>query len=108
MAKLFAIRPRKTVIRAGYLFCPKCYRRTPGEMFIMEETFCLLGITPWRTAGECRYFLTCHRCDESFEESGDWAFDFGDHAEPKLWECRTCGEQNTSEQFHCRRCGRHV
>lgn len=108
MPVLFAILPRKRSIRKGYLFCPRCYQRTSGEMFHIESVFYLLGFIPVGSTGESQNLLTCHRCAESFEESGDWAFDFGDHAEPQLWECRKCGEQNTSERFNCRRCGRHV
>jgi hypothetical protein len=105
---LYTIGSRKEVVRTGYLFCRKCWRRTPGEMFLLQQVFYLLGFIPLRTIGESPNFLTCHRCGETFEESGDWAFDFGDHAEPKTWECRTCGQANTSERFRCSRCGRHV
>jgi hypothetical protein len=77
-------------------------------MFLLEETLYLLGFIPAWSVGESRNFLACHRCAESFEESGEWAFDFGDHPEPRVWECRHCGEPNPNVRFHCRRCGRHV
>jgi hypothetical protein len=77
-------------------------------MFLVEEASYLLGVIPAGTVGESKNFLTCHRCGDSFEETGDWAFDFGDHDAPKLWECRNCGQWNTSERFRCQRCGRHI
>jgi ribosomal protein L37E len=101
-------RARKEHIRTGYLFCPRCWQRTPGDLFLVKKVFYLLGLIPLMTVDESRTFVTCRRCGQTFEESGDWAFDFGDHAEPRTWECRTCGQQNTSERFRCSRCGKHV
>src|SRR5262245_21111984 len=83
---LFSLRPRKRPIRSGYLFCPNCRRRTPGEMFVMTSRFYLLGFIPTGSVSESKNFLGCGQCGESFDEDGDWAFDFGDHAEPLLWD----------------------
>src|SRR3954454_8483615 len=108
MALLISFRQRRQAVRAGYLFCPKCYRRTPGEMFVVANAAYFLGFIPCGSVGGSVNFLACGRCGESFAEAGDWAFDFGDHPEPTLWDCRACGEQNTSERFRCRRCGKHI
>jgi hypothetical protein len=105
---LFAIKPRRRVLRTGHLFCPTCRRRTPGDMFVVEDVFYLLGFLPAAQVGESANFLACRLCGDEFAEAGDWAFDFGDHKEPRTWECRSCGGRNTSEQFHCTRCGKHV
>jgi len=105
---LFSFKPRKRSVRTGYLFCPNCRRRTPGEMFVMTSRFYLLGFIPTGSVSESKSFLGCRQCGESFEEDGDWAFDFGDHIEPLLWDCRSCGEMNTNDRFHCRQCGKHI
>ncbi len=105
---LFSTHPRKKHLRDGYLFCPKCRRRTTGELYLMEDSFYLLGLIPTGSVGESRNFLGCRECGETFEESGDWAFDFGDHPEPKRWDIRRCGAWNTSEQLHGQGGGRHI
>jgi hypothetical protein len=106
--RIFGISTRKRTLRTGYLSCPTCCERTRGELSLKERIFYFLGFVPLGSVGESRNFLTCHSCGESFEESGDWAYDFGDHREPKQWDCRRCGEQNPGDQFRCRRCRRHV
>src|SRR4051794_1641068 len=101
-------RPRRRRVRDGYFFCRGCLGRTPGEMFVVENVLYLFGLLPVSTGEESRTHLECLRCGRDFEESGDWPFDFGDHAQPKLWDCRQCGTQNTSERLRCSSCGRHI
>jgi hypothetical protein len=101
--------PRTKVVRKGYLFCRKCLRRTSGELRLVEQVSYLFGFLPLGVTGASANYLTCQTCDSTFnEEEGDWAFDFGDHAEPKKWDCRRCGEVNTSERFTCRKCGKRI
>lgn len=105
---VLGVRDRKRSLRAGHLFCPRCYRRTPGEMFLVERRAYLFNLLPVWTLSESPNFLGCGRCGGAFEEKGDWAFDFGDHPVPRVWDCRHCGEQNTSERCRCGRCARPV
>lgn len=92
MAIFYAIRTKPRMLRKGFLFCPSCYRRTQGEMFCNESRLCLFGLLPLVTVAASPNYLACHSCGGRFEESGDFAYDFGDHAEPRIWDCRRCGE----------------
>src|SRR5262245_34332185 len=105
---LYTIVPSKKVLGAGYLFCPRCRERNPGERFLEERFLYALGFLPLWAVGEAKHYYACHRCAQSFEETADHVFDFGDHAHPKLWDCLRCGELNPSDRFNCRRCGRRI
>jgi hypothetical protein len=93
----------RTVDR-GYFFCPVCQSREACALRTVGRYFSLFFI-PVIPLGSRGMFYQCGRCQRQFDENAGLPFDFGEHREPKMWECLYCHAQNPGHIGTCRSCG---
>jgi hypothetical protein len=89
---------------SAYFFCPVCRSRKHCTQGSRSSYFSLffLPLIPLATLGE---YYRCEGCQKLFDPDAKFPFDFGDHANPRLWECTRCHSMNPSHAFRCQVCG---
>jgi hypothetical protein len=89
---------------SAYFYCPRCRARKPCAQGSTTSylTLFFLPLLPVGTRGE---YYRCEGCQELFDPDARFPYDFGDHANPKLWTCSRCRSTNPSHALRCQVCG---
>ena len=93
----------RRLLEKGYMHCPRCQRRQPAFLERIERWFHLFFIPLWPSETGLPYYR-CDVCGGMFDPKGDSPYDFGDHAEPKTWECPNCYASVPGHLFTCGAC----
>jgi predicted RNA-binding Zn-ribbon protein involved in translation (DUF1610 family) len=88
----------------AYFYCPTCRARKPCTQGTRARYFslCFIPVVSFTPLGE---YYRCEGCGNQFDPDARFPFDFGDHANPKLWTCSHCRSTNPSHVFQCQTCG---
>ena len=88
----------------GYMFCPTCRARKSAASGTRKTYFTLFFVSLFPIATHEGYYR-CEGCQGLFNPDNKFAFDFGEHANPKIWSCFHCGASNPSHKNLCEVCG---
>jgi hypothetical protein len=88
----------------GYMFCPVCNARKPAAQGATKTYFTFFFIPLFPVTSGVGYYR-CEGCQKIFDPNVKVHYDFGDHANPELWECYNCRTQNPSSTERCLTCG---
>ncbi|MBA4064622.1 MAG: hypothetical protein C0501_13095 [Isosphaera sp.] len=88
----------------GYMFCPVCRARKPAAQ-IARKTFLTSFFIPLFPIAVHAEYYRCEGCRQFFDPAARVPYDFGDHPNPVLWSCHTCGSMNPSHRERCEACG---
>jgi hypothetical protein len=95
---------KKKKVGGGYFFCPTCRARKPCTQYSNNRYLSLffIPLLPLTNDGD-RY--ECEGCHQQFDPEARFPYDFGDHANPKIWTCSRCRANNPSHAHYCQACG---
>jgi hypothetical protein len=101
---IFGWRSKYVDEATGYMFCPECRARKPAAAGTRKTYFTLFFVSLFPVATHEAYHR-CEGCQGLFDPDAKFPYDFGDHADPKVWSCYHCGSPNLSHQNRCGTCG---